>query len=61
MDNILELIYTNYLKIMGDLRLGHVLKDKDLCDIWDMIHAYEMLDSDMLSLKEQKLIIEQYG
>ena len=60
MDNILDQIYEKFIKIIRDLELGHILKDKDLCDIWDMIHAYEMLDGDMLSLKEQKLIIEQY-
>lgn len=60
MDNILDQIYEKFRKIIKDLELGHILKDKDLCDIWDMIHAYEMLDGDMLSLKEQKLIIEQY-
>lgn len=61
MDNLLNLIYKTFMKEMKDLELGHMLKDQDLCDIWNMIHAYEMLDSNMLNTKEQKLIIEHYG
>ena len=60
MNRLLELIYSNFMREMRDLELGHMLRDKDLCDIWDMIHAYEMLDNNMLSSKERKLIIEQY-
>jgi len=61
MDRILDLIYRMFLDKVHELELGHVLKDKDLCDIWEMVHAYEMLDSNMLSLKEQNKIIEYYG
>jgi hypothetical protein len=54
------LIYRMFMSKTKDLEMGHVLRDKDLCDIWETIYAYEMLDSNMLSLKERKLIIEQY-
>ena len=60
MDKILDLIYRMFISKTKDLEMGHTLKDKDLCDIWETIYAYEMLDSNMLSLKERKLIIEQY-
>lgn len=61
MDNILDAIYDIFMNKMRDLELGHVLKSNDLCKLYDMIHAYEILDSKTLSLKEQKQIIEYYG
>lgn len=61
MDNILETIYNIFMKKMTDLEMGNMLKDNDLCDVWDLIHAYELLDDKIISLKEQKQIIEYYG
>lgn len=61
MDNILETIYNIFMKKMTDLEMGNMLKDNDLCDVWDLIHAYELLDDNIISLKEQKQIIEYYG
>lgn len=61
MDNILETIYNMFMNKLQDLEIGHMLKDSDLCEIWDLIHAYELLDDDMISLKEQKQIINYYG
>lgn len=61
MDNILETIYNMFMNKLQDLEIGHVLKDSDLCEIWDLIHAYELLDDDIISLKEQKQIINYYG
>lgn len=61
MDNILETIYNIFMKKMTDLEMGNMLKDNDLCDVWDLIHAYELLDNNIISLKEQKQIIEYYG
>jgi hypothetical protein len=46
---------------MTDLEMGHVLKDNDLCEIWDLIHAYELLDSNLISTNDKKQIIEYYG
>lgn len=60
MDKILDLIYSMFIKEMKDLEIGHMLKDKDICDMWEAINAYEMLDSNTLSSKEQKQIIEYY-
>ncbi len=60
MDNILEAIYNIFMKKLEDLEMGNMLKDNDLCYIWDLIHAYELLDDDMISLQEQKQIIEYY-
>lgn len=61
MDNILETIYNIFMKKMTDLEMGNMLKDNDLCDVWDLIYAYELLDDNIISLKEQKQIIEYYG
>jgi hypothetical protein len=46
---------------MKDLEMGHVLKENDLCEVWDLIHAYELLDNRLITMKEQKQIIEYYG
>lgn len=61
MDNILETIYNMFMNKLQDLEIGHVLKDSDLCEIWDLINAYELLDGNIISLKEQKQIINYYG
>lgn len=61
MDNILETIYNIFLDKLKDLEMGHVLRDTDLCEIWDLIHAYELLDKKIIGIKEQKQIIEYYG
>ena len=61
MDRILELIYDMFMSKLRDLELGHVLIAKDLNEIMDLIHAYELLDSKLLSSKEQQQIIEYYG
>lgn len=60
MNKILDYIYRMFVKEMRDLEFGHMLQDKDICDMWEAIHAYEMLDSNTLSSKEQKQIIEYY-
>lgn len=61
MDNILETIYNIFMSKLQDLEMGHVLKDIDLCEIWDLIHAYELLDNGIIGIKEQKQIINYYG
>lgn len=61
MDNILETIYDIFISKLQDLEMGHVLKETDLCEIWDLIHAYELIDNKIISIKEQKQIIEYYG
>lgn len=61
MDNILETIYDTFMRKLKDLEMGNMLKDNDLCHVWDLIHAYELLDNNIISLKEQKQIIEYYG
>jgi hypothetical protein len=45
---------------MKDLEMGNMLTDKSICDMWEMMHAYELLDNNTLSLKEQQQIIEYY-
>lgn len=61
MDNILEMIYNIFTDKLQDLEMGHVLKNSDLCEIWDLIHAYELADSKFIDKKERKQIIEYYG
>ena len=61
MDNILEIIYDKFFNKLQDLEIGHVLKDFDLCEIWNLIHAYELLDNKIIGIKEQNKIIEYYG
>ena len=61
MDNMLETIYNIFMSKLQDLEMGHVLKDSDLCEIWNIIHAYELIDDNIISIKEQKQIIEYYG
>ena len=61
MDKILNTVYNAFMSKLKDLELGHVLKDTDLCDLWDLIHAYELLDSNLLTRNEQNKIIEYYG
>ena len=61
MDSILEQIYNMFMQKMTDLEMGNMLNDNDLCKMWDLLHAYELLDDNIISLKEQKQIIEYYG
>ena len=61
MDNILETIYDIFMSKLQDLEMGHVLKDSDLCEVLNLIHAYELIDNNIISTKEQKQIIEYYG
>jgi len=61
MDNMLETIYNIFMSKLKDLEMGHVLKDSDLCEILSIIHAYELIDNNIISTKEQKQIIEYYG
>lgn len=61
MDNMLETIYNIFMSKLQDLEMGHVLKDSDLCEIWNIICAYELIDDNIISTKEQKQIIEYYG
>ena len=61
MDNMLETIYNIFLDKLQDLEMGHVLKNSDLCELWDLIHAYELADSEFINIKERKQIIEYYG
>lgn len=61
MDNLLETIYDKFIDKLQDLEMGHVLKNSDLCEIWDLIHAYDLIDSNVIDKKEQKRIIEYYG
>lgn len=60
MDNILETIYNMFIAKMRDLEMGHTLENKDLCEILDLIQMYELLDSNLISFKEQKQIIKYY-
>ena len=61
MDRILETIYNIFNSKLTDLEMGHVLKDNDLCEIWDLIHAYELIDSNLISTIDKNKIIEYYG
>jgi len=61
MDRIINKIYDIFMDKLRDLELGHVLKDNDLCELWDLIHAYELLDSNLMNKTEQNKIIEYYG
>lgn len=60
MDRLLELIYEKFISELKDLQIGHMLNDDAVREIWDMINAYELLDSNMLSLKEKKQILDYY-
>lgn len=61
MDKILDTIYNVFMNKLKDLELGHVIKDTDLCNILDLIHAYELLDNGLITKNEQNKIIEYYG
>lgn len=61
MDNIIETVYDKFMDKMKDLELGHVLKENELCELWDLIHAYELLDSNLMTNKDKNKIIEYYG
>ena len=54
-------LYNIFMSKLQDLEMGHVLKNSDLCEIWDLIHAYELADSKFIAKKERKQIIEYYG
>ena len=58
--NILETIYEKFIDIIKDLEIGHVLEEKDYCELWEMIQAYELLDGDIINLKERNQILEFY-
>lgn len=61
MDSMLETIHNIFLDKLQDLEMGHVLKNSDLCELWDLIYAYELADSEFINIKERKQIIEYYG
>ena len=61
MDNILETIYNIFIDKLKDLEMGHIIKNSDLCEIWDLIHAYELVDNNYIDKKNKKQIIEYYG
>lgn len=60
MDSILDFIYNKFIKKCKDLEMGNVLTDKDICLMWDAYQSYCLLDSGLLSLKEEKQILERY-
>ena len=60
MDRLLMLIYNKFIENLRDLQVGHMLTDSMVCEIWDMMNAYELLDSNTLSLKERKQILDYY-
>jgi hypothetical protein len=61
MDKLLTLIYDKYLQQLRYLQLGHTFDDKAIAEIYDMIQAYELLDSNTLSSDERKMILNYYG
>ena len=60
MDRLLTLIYDKFLQQLRYLQLGHEFDDKAIAEIYDMIQAYELLDSNTLSSDERKTILNYY-
>ena len=60
MDNLLTMIYDKFIEQLRYLQLGHTFDDHAIEEIYDMIQAYELLDSNTLSSKEQKYILNYY-
>ena len=60
MGNLTDLIYEKFIKQFKELEIGHMIDDKYICDIWEMIQAYDMLKDGTLSLNERKQILEFY-
>lgn len=42
------------------LQLGHTFDEHAIAEIYDMIQAYELLDSNTLSSDERKMILNYY-
>lgn len=61
MDNILETIYDIFMSKLRDLEMGHILRENDLCEVWDLIHAYELIDGNLINATDKNKIIEYYG
>lgn len=61
MVNLVDLIYELFIEQFHELELGHMFDDKKLCDMWEMIQAYDMLEDGTLSYNERKQILEFYG
>ena len=60
MDNLLTMIYDKFIEQLRYLQLGHTFDDHAIEEIYDMIQAYELLDSNTLNSKEQKYILNYY-
>lgn len=60
MDNLLTMIYDKFLEQLRYLQLGHVFDENAIKELYDMIQAYELLDSNTLSSDERKLILNYY-
>lgn len=60
MDRLLTLIYDKYMQQLRYLQLGHTFDEHAIAEIYDMIQAYELLDSNTLSSDERKLILNYY-
>lgn len=60
MDNLLQSIYDKFVEQLQYLQLGHTFDEKAITEIYDMIHAYELLDSNTLSFNERKFILNYY-
>lgn len=61
MVNLLENAYNMFMNMIQDLEIGNMIKDSDLCELWNLVYAYELIDSKLIGKKEQKQIIEYYG
>lgn len=61
MDSLIDLIYEKFIEQFHELELGHIFDDKVLCDLWEMIQAYDMIEDGTLSYNERKQILEFYG
>lgn len=60
MDNLLTMIYDKFLEQLRFLQLGHTFDEHAIAEIYDMIQAYELLDSNTLSSDERKFILNYY-
>lgn len=60
MDNLLTMIYDEFLEQLRYLQFGHMFDEKAIKKLYDMIQAYELLDSNTLSSDERKLILNYY-
>ena len=60
MDKLLDILYKEFIKELQDLKFGHSMNEKHVCEMWELLQAIELYNSEFLNLYEREQILEYY-